>query len=280
MAAVDHARRRGLAFALPALLIVAAVLIVPALWSLFLGLTDYRVHAGHPKIVGVGNYTGAVRDREFRDALGRTLIYVVASAVIGQTLLGFALAWTLRSARPWVRVLVETLALLAWILPGAVVAWLWIAFLKDHGGTLDAILGTPSRDWWSEHPLGALIVFTVWRGAGFSMVLFTAALSTVPASRWESARLAGASSWQQLRDVVVPGIRGHVLANVLLVALWTLNDFTPYLIMGGRMSPVLPVYVYQTALPGGRLGFASAVSLVMLVINLLLALAYVRRRRA
>jgi multiple sugar transport system permease protein len=280
MAAVD-ARRRGLAFVLPALLIVVAVLIGPAVWSLVLGLTDYRLHAGPPKVVGAGNVTGAAGDQDFRDVLGRTFLYVVASAVIGQTLLGFALAWTLRSAPRWVRVPVETLALLAWVLPGVVVAWLWIAFLKDHGGTLDAILGTPGRDWWSEHPLGSLIVFNVWRGAGFSMVLFTAALSSVPASRWESARVAGASSWQQLRDVVIPGIRGHLLATVLLVGLWTLNDFTPYLITG-RTSPVLPVYVYQTALPGGRIGFASAVSLVMLVVNLLLALAYVRaaRRRA
>jgi multiple sugar transport system permease protein len=282
MAAVDHTRRRGLAFALPALLIVAAVLVGPALWALLLGLTDYRVHAGAPKVVGVGNYTGAVRDREFRAALGRTFLYVVGSAVIGQTLLGFALAWSLRSARRRVRILVETLALLAWILPGVVVAWLWIAFLKDHGGTLDAILGTPGRDWWAEHPLGSLIIFNVWRGAGFSMVMFTAALSSVPASRWEAARLAGASSWQQLRDVVILGIRRHILANVLLVGLWTLNDFTPYLLTGGRTSPVLPVYIYQAALPGGRLGFASAVSLALLVINLLLALAYVRmtRRRA
>jgi multiple sugar transport system permease protein len=281
-------RRQGLAFVVPALLLITVFLILPALWTLYLGLTDYRltgVQAAHPKVVGVDNYTHALGDKEFRDSLGRTLLFVLGSAIIGQNLLGFVLAWTLRSARRWVRSLVETLVLLAWILPGVVVAWLWIAFLKDQGGTLNTVLHTPGHDWWFDHPMGSLIVFNVWRGTAFSMMLFTAALSSVPPSQLESARLAGAGGWQQLRDVVLPGIRGHILTNTLLISLWTFNDFTPYLITKGEphgASAVLPVYIYLTALPGERLGFASAISLIMLVINLLLALAYVRilRRRA
>jgi multiple sugar transport system permease protein len=281
-------RRQGLAFVVPALLLITVFLILPALWTLYLGLTDYRltgVQAAHPKVVGTANYTHALGDKDFRDALGRTLLFVLGSAIIGQNILGFALAWTLRSARRWVRSLVETFVLLAWILPGVVVAWLWIAFLKDQGGTLNTILHTPGHNWWFDHPMGSLIVFNVWRGTAFSMMLFTAALSSVPPSQLESARLAGAGGWQQLRDVVLPGIRGHVLTNTLLISLWTFNDFTPYLITKGEphgASAVLPVYIYLTALPGERLGFASAISLIMLVINLLLALAYVRilRRRA
>jgi multiple sugar transport system permease protein len=272
----------------PALVLITVFLILPALWTLYLGLTDYRltgVQAAHPKVVGTSNYTHALGDKEFRDALGRTLLFVLGSAIIGQNILGFVLAWTLRSARRWVRTLVETLVLLAWILPGVVVAWLWIAFLKDQGGTLNTILHTPGHDWWFDHPMGSLIVFNVWRGTAFSMMLFAAALSSVPPSQLESARLAGAGGWQQLRDVVIPGIRGHILTNTLLISLWTFNDFTPYLITKGEphgASAVLPVYIYLTALPGERLGFASAISLIMLVINLLLALAYIRilRRRA
>lgn len=281
-------RRQGLAFVLPALLLITVFLVLPALWTLYLGLTDYRLtgtQAAHPKVVGLSNYANALRDHDFRDALGRTLLFVFGSAVIGQNLLGFALAWFLRSTRRWIRSVVETLVLLAWILPGVVVAWLWIAFLKDQGGTLDAILHTPGRDWWFDHPMGSLIVFNVWRGTAFSMMLFTAALSSVPPSQLETARLAGAGGLQTLRDVVIPGIRGHILTNTLLISLWTFNDFTPYLITKGEphgASAVLPVYIYLTALPGERLGFASAISLIMLLINLLLALAYVRilRRRA
>lgn len=274
--------RSGLAFVTPALLLIAVFLLVPGLWTLYLGLTDYRLtglQAAHPRFVGIGNYTGALGDGEFRGALGRSLLFVFASAIIGQNILGFTLAWMLRSVRAGVRAVVETLVLLAWILPGVVVAWLWIAYLKDDGGTLNSILGTQGRDWWFDHPMGSLVVFNVWRGTAFSMMLFSAALAGVPPGQLESVRLMGAGTWRQLRDVVLPGIRGHVLTNTLLISLWTFNDFTPYLITKGEphgASAVLPVYVYLTALPGERLGFASAVSLLMLLVNLLLALAYVR----
>lgn len=281
--------RGGALFVAPALLLITVFLIVPALWTLYLGLTDYRLTglaAAHPKFVGTANYANALKDPSFRSALGRTLLFVFGSAVIGQNILGFALAWTLRSTRKWIKTTVESVVLVAWILPGVVVAWLWIAFLKDQGGTLNAILHTNGHDWWYDHPMGSLIVFNTWRGTAFSMMLFTAALASVPPSQLESARLAGAKGYRLLRDVVVPNIRGHLLTNTLLISLWTFNDFTPYLITKGEPhgeSAVLPVYIYLTALPGQRLGFASAISLLMLVINLLLALAYIavlRRRRS
>ena len=280
-------RARAAAFTGPALLVIAIFLVFPALWTLYLGITDYRLTglaAAHPHLVGVSNYANALRDPAFRSAAVRTFWYVLLSAVIGQNVLGFALAWTLRSARRWVRATVEALVLLAWILPGVVGAWLWIAFLSHSGGTLNAILRTPGHDWLLDHPLGSLIVFNVWRGTAFSMMLLGAAIASVPPSQLESARLAGARGWRLLADAVFPRIRGHLLTNTLLISLWTFNDFTPYLLTGGGpsgASATLPVYIYLTALPGSRLGFASAISLIVLVINLVLALFYLRllRRR-
>jgi multiple sugar transport system permease protein len=273
---------RAMIFVAPALLLIAVFLVFPALWTLLLGLTNYRltgIAAARPEFVGAQNFTDALGDAEFHASLGRTLLFVFGSAIIGQNLLGFALAWALRTARRSVRGVVEGLVLLAWILPGVVVAWLWIAFLKDDGGTLNLLLGTADKHWLIEHPMLSLIVFNTWRGTAFSMMLFGAALAAVPPSHLESARLAGASGWQQLRDVVFPHIRGHLLTNTLLISLWTFNDFTPYLITKGEpagASAILPVYIYLTALPGGRLGFASAISLIMLLINLILAAVYIQ----
>lgn len=280
--------RRAMVFAAPALLLIAVFLVFPALWTLYLGITNYRLtglEAASPQIVGADNYLAALSDREFHDSLGRTMLFVFGSAIIGQNILGFTLAWALRSAHRWVRGVVETLVLLAWILPGVVVAWLWIAFLRGDGGTLNTLIGTEGTYWLIDQPMLSLIVFNTWRGTAFSMMLFGAALASVPPSHLESARLAGASGRQQLRDVILPHIRGHLLTNTLLISLWTFNDFTPYLITKGEphgASAILPVYIYLTALPGGQLGFASAISLIMLVINLVLAGFYIRvlRRRA
>ncbi len=278
-------RGRAVAFVAPALALIAAFLVFPAVWTLYLGLTNYRLTgkaAKAPELVGVDNYTNALSDGRFHNALGLTLLFVFGSAIIGQTILGFTLAWTLRTARGWVRGLVEALVLLAWILPSSVVAFLWIAFLDRDSGTLNAILGTSGKAWLVNHPMASLIVFNTWHGTAFSLLLFGAALRTVPPSQLEAARLVGASTFALLRDVVFPHVRGHLLTNTLLISLWTFNDFTPYLITAGgpeRHSETLPVYIYNTAIFDGQLGYGAAISLLMLLINLVIAMFYLRLLR-
>jgi multiple sugar transport system permease protein len=281
-------RLRAFGFTAPALLLIAVFLVIPALWTLYLGLTDYRLlglAAAHPHYVGISNYKNAISDPSFSGSLGRTLAYVFGSAVIGQNVLGFTLSWILRGTRRWARAVVEAFVLVAWILPGVVVAWLWIAFLSPHGGTVNAILQTHGYDWLFDHPMASLIVFNTWRGTAFSMMLYGAAIASIPPTQLESARMAGARGWRVLADVVFPHIRGHALTNTLLITLWTFNDFTPYLLTLGQpdgKSETLPVFIYLTAIPGEQLGYASAISLIMIVINLILAVVYLRvlRRRA
>jgi len=279
-AGLGHAR--ATAFVVPALLLVGAFLVFPAMWTLYLGLTDYRltgIAAAHPQFVGLTNYATAFGDAQFRNSLWLTILFVLGSAIIGQTCMGFGIAWSVRSVPRLVRGVVETLVLLAWILPSSVVAYLWIAYLGRGDGTLNTILQTQGTDWLLAHPMLSIIVFNTWRGTAFSMLLFSAALNAVPPSQLETARLSGASSLQQLRDVVFPHIRGHILTNTLLISLWTFNDFSPYLLTAGgpnHASETLPVYIYNSALNAGQLGYGSAISLIMLVVNLVIALFYLR----
>jgi multiple sugar transport system permease protein len=269
-------------FIVPALLLVGAFLVFPALWTLYLGLTDYRLTglaAANPEFVGLSNYVTAVGDPQFRNSLWLTVLFVLGSAIIGQTCMGFGIAWTVRSVPRLVRGVIETLVLLAWILPSSVVAYLWITYLARGDGTLNTILQTQGTDWLLAYPMLSIIVFNIWRGTAFSMLLFSAALNAVPPSQLETARLSGASTPQQLRDVVFPHIRGHILTNTLLISLWTFNDFSPFLLTAGgpnHASETLPVFIYNSALPGGQLGYGSAISLIMLLINLVIALFYLR----
>jgi multiple sugar transport system permease protein len=278
-------RVRASAFVAPGLALIAVFLVFPALWTLYLGLTNYRltgIAAARPEVVGLDNYTRALTDPAFLSSLWLTLLYVIGSAVIGQSILGFVLAWTMRGLPRPVRSVVESLVMLAWILPSSVVAFLWIALLDRDAGSLNALLGTPGMAWLIEHPMLSIIVFNTWRGTAFSMLLFSAALGAVPPSQLETARMSGASGWQQLRDVVFPHIRGHVLTNLLLISLWTFNDFSPYLVTAGGpdgRSETLPVFVYQAAISDGQLGFGTAISLLMLLINLVLAVVYLRLLR-
>ena len=278
---------RAIGFVTPAMLLIGIFLVFPALWTIYIGLTDYELTGAKsisPRFVGLANFLEALDDDLFTNALWLTVVFVLGSAVIGQNLLGFTLAWLLRSARPLVRRLVEALVLLSWILPSVVVAYLWIALLDRDGGTLGALLGSPGTAWLVEYPMLSLIVFNTWRGTAFSMMLYSSALAAVPPSQLETARSVGASGWQTVRDVVFPHIRGHVLTNTLLISLWTANDFTPFLLTAGgpnHQSETLPIFIYQQAIAGGRLGYAAAISFLLLLVNLVVALLYLgllRRR--
>lgn len=273
-----------MAFVTPAFVLIGIFLIFPALWTIYLGLTDYRLtgrEAAQPQFVGLDNYIEALTDPRFHNSLWVTVIFVIGSAIFGQAVLGFLLAWAMRDWRSRMRRVVESLVIVAWIIPSSVVAFLWIAFLDGRSGTLNAMLGSET-EWLISQPLLSIIVFNIWRGTAFSMLLFGAALSSLPPSYLETSRLAGASTWQQLRDIVLPSIRGHILTTLLLISLWTFNDFTPYLITGGgprNMTELLPIYVFREALGTFQFGYGSAISTILLAINLTVALFYLRLLR-
>lgn len=272
-------------FLAPGLALIGLFLIFPALWTLYLGLTNYRLTgtaARDPEFVGLDNYQRVLADAGFYNSLWLTLIFVLFSGLIGQTLLGFAIAWALRHVTGLLRSVIETLVLAAWVIPASVASFLWLALLDRRSGTLNALLGTENAAWLIEHPMAAIIVFNIWVGTAFSMLLFSSALASVPPTQMESARMVGAGAWQQLRDVVVPNIKGHILTNALLITLWTFNTFTPFLLTAGGpsgRSEILAVYIYRTAIPGGQLGVGAAISLIMLGINLVIALGYLRVAR-
>jgi multiple sugar transport system permease protein len=278
-------RARAVVFVTPAFLLIAAFLVFPAAWTIWLGMTDFRLTgaaAADPQFVGLDNYRAALSDPSFHNSLWLTIVFVFGSAIVGQSILGFLIAWTMRSVPKTVKAVVETLVLLAWILPSSIVAFLWVALLNRGGGTLGALLNMPGTAWLLEYPMASIIIYNTWRGTAFSMLLFSAALGAVPPSQLETARLAGASTWQQFRDVVFPHIRGHILTNTLLISLWTFNDFGPYLLTAGgpdHATETLPVFIYLRALYGGELGYGSAISFIMLLINLAIALFYIRLLR-
>ena len=278
-------KRRAAAFLAPALVLISVFLVFPAVWTLYLGLTNFRLtgpEALNPQFVGIDNYVNALTNPRFLSSLGLTLVFVFGSAIVGQSILGFAIAWMMTRVSKLVRGVVEFFVLLAWIIPSSVSTFLWIALLDRTDGTLNLLLNTPGTAWLLQYPMQSIIVFNTWAGAAFSMLLFSSALASVPPSQLESARMVGAGAWAQLRDVIFPHIRGHVLTNTLLITLWTFNVFTPYLLTAGGpdgRSEILPVFIYRLALRDGMLGEGAAISLIMIILNLVIALVYLRLLR-
>jgi multiple sugar transport system permease protein len=271
----------AITFVVPAMGLIGVFMMFPAVWALYLGLTNYRLTgtaAREPEFVGLDNFTRALDDPLFHNSVWITLIFVLGSGVIGQMGLGFTLAWLFRRWRGWTRRVIEVLVIVSWIIPTSVVAFLWRAFYNGDSGTLNMLV-PGNTEWLLRYPLLAIIIFNIWRGTAFSMLLFDAALNTIPPSHLETAKISGASTWQTLRDVVFPSIRGHILTTALLVSMWTFNYFTPFLLTRGGpnfQTEVMAVYLYRVAFGQGQLGFGSAIAAIMLIINLVIALIYFR----
>lgn len=284
----------GLLFLLPAMAFVALFLVFPSLWVLWISLTNQTLTgeaALRPQFVGLANFQ-ALFDFErwmvrgyFGNALRNSVLFVIGSALIGQAGLGLAIAWAFHRRRGLLRELVYTLAILAWIIPDVVVAFMWVAYLDRDQGTLNALLsalGLGRVDWLIERPLFSIILFNTWRGTAFSMLLFSSALATLPPSYLEAAMVAGARPWQAFRDIILPSIRSHIITDLVLITLWTFNTFTPYLITGGGptfRSEVVSIYTFRIAFRHFEFGRGAAVAVVMMLVNLALALVYLSTLR-
>ncbi len=277
---------------IPALSLIFVFLILPGIWVIKIGMTNETLtgtKAKNPDFVGFENYGRVLSDRFFYNALRITLLFVLGSAIIGQAGLGLSLALLTYRKSKKLKSFVQSVIILAWIIPEVVVAYLWIAFLDKDYGTLNFLLssfGLRKVNWFYEHPLLTIIVFNIWRGTAYSMLLFSAALETIPPSYIETADVIGASSWRKFKDVILPNIKSYILTDLILITLWTFNVFTPYLLTGGGPSfrtELLSIYIYRTAFRYFKLGYGASIATIALLINFALAMFYLslsRRKRA
>ncbi|MBS0513973.1 MAG: sugar ABC transporter permease [Proteobacteria bacterium] len=283
--------RIGVAFMTPAGVLVTLFVVFPFFWIIAVSFTNRSLlgaSALHPQLVGLKNYLDLFDPATFWSqggfgpSLWLTVQFVVFSALCGQVLLGLVLAWISRELSPRAKSLLQGIVMLAWILPDVVVGFAWFAYLDRDAGTLNQLLRglhVPGADFLIEHPFLTICVFNAWRGAAFSMMLFDAALQSIPPSYLETADVVGASGWQKLRDIVLPLIRGHVVTDLILITMWTFNVFTPFLLTAGGPSfetDILPIYTYRIAFKSFEFGKGAAIGVIVMLINLAFSLAYLR----
>jgi multiple sugar transport system permease protein len=286
--------RAGALFLTPAALLVGLFVIIPFFWVIIVSFTNRTLlgtTALNPDFVGLQNYIALFNPDTFftRGQFGFSLIltiqFVLLSALLGQALLGLLLAWLSQSVPPAVKSGLQTAVIAAWILPEVVIGFAWFAFLDYDNGTFNTILrslGLPPGDWLLQQPFLVIVFFNTWRGAAFSMMLFNSAFQSIPPSYFQAADVAGATSWQKLRDIAMPLIRGHVVTDLILITMWTFNVFTPFLLTNGGPSyrtEILSIYTYRVAFKDFEFGKGAAVGVVIMLINLAFALVYLRIAR-
>lgn len=284
--------RALLAGLVPAASLLSLFFIAPAIWAIYFSFTNRALvglDARHPRHVGWANYERLLHSPAFTTVLKNSLVFVVGSAIVGQFILGLALAILLDHgdhrgyrATPFVYGAV----LLAWVNPTIIAGFLWVAMFDFYFGSLNKTLeffGFGGVSWLGKAPMLSLIVVNTWRGAAFVMIIFQGALRTIPSQVYEAARMDGAGAWQRFWDHTLPNLR-QVAALVLLSI--TISTFGAFLLIltltnggPGTRTEVIALYAYHAAFQSRQIGYGSAIAAVMLGLNLIFAAIYLRVSR-
>jgi multiple sugar transport system permease protein len=281
----DYTALRSVLFLFPAWLLLLVFFAGPILLTFYFAFTNLSLTgtaAQNIQFVGFQNFTAMFQDPNFRISMVNTILFLLASAVFGQQILGFLLALLMKERNPTFRRLIGIIVIAGWVTPEIVVAFCWVAFLSDNG-TLNAILGYVGLQpvtWLYTFPMVSVIVANIWHGTAFSMMVFQAALDDVPKTIEEAAVIDGASRFQVLTRVVIPTVKGSIVTNMILVTLQTLSVFTLiYAMTGGgpgTATQTLPIFMYNQAFVNYQLGYGTAISLILLLIGILASLVYMR----
>lgn len=270
---------------LPAVLLLMAFLLGPIVYSLYGSLTNAAMtgyRAATPEFVGLDNYTNLLSDSSFLRSVLLTVVFVFASAIVGQNVLGMILALLMRHAAHPLPSIVGGVVVTSWVLPEIVAAFACYAFFSTNG-TLNTALetvGLKGPTWLLTFPMMSVILANIWRGTAFSMMVYHAALAEVPPEVKESAEMDGASPFQSFFRITLPMIRRSISTNLMLTTLQTLGVFTLIWVMTGggpgTASSTLPVLAYQEAFKFSQVGYGTAIATVTLVVGALFSIVYIK----
>ncbi len=272
-----------LLFLLPNMLIFLLFIIVPAFQGLWMSTMKWGVFT-EPAFIGLGNFQALLKDSVFWITFSNTLVYsvsVVTLLVVVSLILALLLKRNKLVGERVFRAAFYIPSLLSMIAVG--IAWRFI--LGDEMGILNYVLrniGGPGVHWLTDGRLAmmSVIFVSVWAGSGYYMVIFISGLQAIPVELYEAATIDGSSHWKTFWLITIPLLKSTLL---VVIVLSTIASFKAYELIfamtkggPGYATKFIVQQVYQVAFMEDRMGYASAMSIVlMLVIGVFTALQFV-----
>jgi multiple sugar transport system permease protein/raffinose/stachyose/melibiose transport system permease protein len=272
-------------FILPAFLLYSIFIVYPTASSLYLSLTSWNGLSPEIKFIGLDNFKEIFQSERVHNAFKNTIILTVVLVIL-ENIVALGLAVLIEQIRRF-----SNFFRIAFYLPvllsGIVMGFIWKIIYNYNFGALSQILdkiglGEYKLDWLgdSELSLFAIIFATVWKQAGYYMIIYLAALQGVPQELQEAAKIDGANRWQQFRHVTFPLLSGAVTVSVILSTISSLKIFDQIAIMTdggpGFATETLTYVVYKVAFAEARQGFGTALALVLFVLILIVAIIQIR----
>ena len=274
-------RHMWIFFVLPGVLLLILVLGFPAITSVLYSVKPEQ--AGDASYT-LSHYSNLLKDPFFKTIFWNTGIFVFLS-VGTHMILGLAVAMVLNSALP-AQPLFRLIALLPWVIPDVVagIIWKWM-FDPIYGAINDVLLKMGMIQFpieWLSNPKLALlsvVLVNLWRGFPFVMLILLAGLQAIPKVLYEAAAIDGASNLKTFFYITIPGLRKMIVVALALDIVWEVRRFglIQSMTQGGPgvLTEVLSTYTYKQYFQFFRFEYASAISVVLTVVLLLVSLPYI-----
>jgi multiple sugar transport system permease protein len=271
---------------LPSLVIILLVIAYPTIYGMAISLREMRLtRPGLTGWVGFKHYLVMIDDLVFWVALKNTVLWVTFAVVL-ELGLGFIAATALNRNVPGTGIF-AVLILVPYFLPNVVAGHMWALLLDPRLGVINDILvriGILSsyKAWFADPTtaLAATIFVEAWHGFPFFALLLLAGLKGIPQDLYKAAAVDGAGPIAQFRLITIPMLKSVIAAAVILRVISLVNSPDLLLILTGGgpgdATQVLSLYAFQTAYKDFNFGYASALSVVMFVILMVFAYAYIR----
>jgi ABC-type sugar transport system permease subunit len=268
----------------PALLLLGGLTYLPISLEFILSFFAADGFAS-PKWIGLNNYFAAFHDADFWGALINNAWYAVWT-VSGKLSLSLLVA-TLLNQKIRGRAFLRSIFFLPVVLSFVAVGIIWTLIYNFDYGVINVSLtalglGWLKSDWLGspETAFGAVVLVDLWKWTGFHVVIYLAGLQSIPSDLQEAAALDGAGPWQRFWRITVPLLKPFTAINALLATLGSLSVFDLVYVMtqGGpvKATDVVMIEVYNQAFQFNQLGYAAAMSTIMLVLIVLVSIALLR----
>lgn len=268
---------------LPAMIIILCTVIYPVILTFIYSLQSYKITKIYDrKFIGLKNYLAVLKDENFYSVLINTGIVIGVILILG-VILSFILALILNRENKLTNIF-TAIAIIPWALPPVVNGLMWKFIFYPEFGLLNKILYflnfTDKPILWLNTQYGSLIIFGVivaWRAIPFCSVLLLANMKAIPEEIFEAAQVDGASTYEQIKSIMIPILFPTFLVVVTNLILIGLNVFDEIVALVGfrKLGETFMIYNYSQTFTFLNIGYGSAISYLITILCGVLGYVYI-----
>ncbi|WP_020619829.1 carbohydrate ABC transporter permease [Paenibacillus daejeonensis] len=272
-------------FILPAFVLYTTFVMWPTFSSISLSFTSWDGINPDIRYIGLENFREIWNSPRVHNAIWNSILLAIALVVL-ENVVALGLAILVDKVR-WFRNLFRSIFYFPVLMSGIIMGFIWMIILNYNFGVVNQLLDMTGlsaikADWLGnpDYAMASIILSTVWKSAGYYMIIYLAGLQGIPQELLEAASIDGAGRWKQFRHITFPLLAGAMTVCIMLAMINSLKLFDQIAVMTnggpGFATETLTYIIYRVAFGEGRQGFGTALGIVLFFIIVIISLIQIR----